>query len=246
MAVVACLGVVVEIWYTVYGPWQCSFISRIPRVLQIIAMVSPPYFIFLAFSVFAASLATNYPASVGAGNGIYCSIMVDNIGRFVTPAFCGAIMLITFGFEVAILLRCYRGWRRIHNLFPLGETKRPSLSPWLRTVVFLLYSWTTFGACITFLANVVNPFPYMSQAALPLVALLVFGSQKDVIFAWCSWIHKDKPRRDSASPLTEPATKDERVAHSSAASPTLSTDGTSPTSFSSDITDAELHIASMA
>ncbi|KAH9932408.1 hypothetical protein B0H21DRAFT_760604 [Amylocystis lapponica] len=256
MAVVAGLEVVMEVWFTVYTTWRWPWFSGLPPMVQVALVVSPPYFVFLAFSIFAAVLASANPASVSADNGIYCSIQVDHIGRFVVPAFCGTVLMVILSFEVTIILGLYRDRRRLHELCPLAETKGLSISPWLRAAIFLLYSWTTLGACISYLTNVVNPFPYMSQAActwqsglqrccshlnasltVPFGALLVFGIQKDVIGIWCSWMQSDPeciPKRvqSTASP--------------NIALPSSRMHQPSPASSSSDITDMETHIAAVA
>ncbi|KAL6310177.1 hypothetical protein BKA93DRAFT_187823 [Sparassis latifolia] len=104
------------------------------------------------------NLGITQPEKVSAENGLYCTLRTGDFRPYVGPVFCGL--------------------RRMKHLFPLADVKRPSLSPWIRAIIFMFYSWVTFGACMSFLMDYPTAFPYISQAALPLVAFLVFGTHK--------------------------------------------------------------------
>ncbi|KAI0803334.1 hypothetical protein BC629DRAFT_120176 [Irpex lacteus] len=47
------------------------------------------------------------------------------------------------------------------------------------------------GACISYLFQNINPAVYMIQAALPLVATIIFATQTDVMSAWRFWRRKE-------------------------------------------------------
>jgi len=143
-------------------------------------VLSPPYAIFLAFAAGAAYVAASHPEAVNADNGLYCAIHVNHFERFTTSIFCTVILLISSALEVAIAVKCYRDRRLMKKVCPDADVRRPSLSPYFRAIVVLVYSWITFGACILVLTwtGLVSPFPYMAEAALPLTAFIVFAVQE--------------------------------------------------------------------
>ncbi|GBE77733.1 hypothetical protein SCP_0106150 [Sparassis crispa] len=199
MAVVAGLILVLYLWDTFHGHWKFLNVSKIPYSVQLIMIISPPYIVFFSFFASAAYLGITQPEKVSAENGLYCTLRTGDFRPYVGPVFCGTVMMIIMVFQLTILVRYCIGLRRMKHLFPLADVKRPSLSPWIRAIIFMFYSWVTFGACMSFLMDYPTAFPYISQAALPLVAFLVFGTHKDVFLVLCCRREKKKWETDSIS-----------------------------------------------
>ncbi|KAI0778365.1 hypothetical protein BD413DRAFT_106651 [Trametes elegans] len=207
MAVVAGLAVVLQIWTTVAVPCKEARLASVPRWLQLVAILLPPYLVFIAFSVAAAYHGYKNSHLVHAKNGLYCGFMDGNFGRFAVPIFCGLFVALIIGFEVATIVRYFRGRRLIKKVFPLVDTQKPSLSPWCRVALFLLYAVLTLGVCVMDLAQGLRGLGYMIQAGLPFAAFMIFGLQKDVVMAWMTcgrhsrWTPEDPslgaPRRTS-------------------------------------------------
>ncbi|OBZ79461.1 hypothetical protein A0H81_01208 [Grifola frondosa] len=209
MPVVAGLAVVFQVWCTFREPWMPSRFDIAPQVIWNIAMIAPPYLVFLAFSLAATYMAIEYPNSISMENGLYCDLDGTMMYNSV-PIFCTVVMIFILGFEVAILVTYCRSRLLIKKVCPLAETKMPSLIPWMRVTIFLLYSCFAFGACASKFTNDLSSFPYMIQATLPFGVLLVFGTHKDVVLAWRFWDRKQSGYFDTSTAISSRNTSIER------------------------------------
>ncbi|KAH9898215.1 hypothetical protein C8Q73DRAFT_391279 [Cubamyces lactineus] len=210
MAVVAGLGVVLQVWSTFVEPWKEARMAHIPRWVKMFAVscswcvqrharrgqmmncdrcqiLAPPYLVFFAFSLSAAYYGLVNPHWVTVKNGLYCGLMHGKFEMLAVPIFCGVFIVIIVGFEVATFVRYLQGRRIIKEVCPLVELKQRSISPWCRAGLFLVYAMLTFSACVMDLKQDLNAFAYMIQATLPLAAFLIFGLQKDVVLTWMFW-----------------------------------------------------------
>ncbi|KAI1789824.1 hypothetical protein LXA43DRAFT_551658 [Ganoderma leucocontextum] len=206
MAVVAGFEVVLQIWSTFIEPWKHVRLACIPPWMKLVAIVAPPYLTFIAFAVPATVVGLRHPEWVQVKTGLYCGLMHGHFEKFAVPTFCSVFLTLTIGLEVASIVQYIRGRHNIKKDFPLVTAKRPSLSPWARAALFLVYSAMALSACIMVLKQSLNVFAYMIQAALPLAAFLVFGLQKDVLMVWlcCNrrrhWDREDSTRASNESP----------------------------------------------
>ncbi|KAI0673318.1 hypothetical protein C8Q78DRAFT_616070 [Trametes maxima] len=192
MAVVAGLAVVLQIWSTFTEPSKETRLANIPRWLKLVAIIVPPYLVFVAFSLSAGYYGLKNPHWVRVKNGLYCGLMHGKFEMLAVPIFCGVFVALIIGFEVATAVRYFQGRRLIQKVFPLVPPKRPSLSPWCRAGLFLVYATLTLSTCIMDLRQDMTAFGYMIQAALPLAAFLIFGLQKDVLLSWMFCSRKTK------------------------------------------------------
>ncbi|KAI0375183.1 hypothetical protein BV20DRAFT_253376 [Pilatotrama ljubarskyi] len=226
MAVVAGLGVVLQVWSTFVEPWKDARFASIPRWVKLSAIVAPPYLVFVAFCFAGGYYGLKHPQSVAVKNGLYCGLLHGHFEMFAVPIFCGIFLLLIIGFEVATIIRYYRGRHLIKKVFPLVDAKKPSLSPWCRAALFLVYATLTLGACAMDLRQDMNAFGYMVQAALPLAAFLIFGLQKDVIFTWLFWNRKNKWTPDD--PAIRISTESRRVTRTLSFMSSTTIDSTTP------------------
>ncbi|KAI0734995.1 hypothetical protein C8Q76DRAFT_765601 [Earliella scabrosa] len=194
MAVVAGFEVVLQIWSTFWEPWKEARLAGIPGWLKMTAIIIPPYLTFVAFAVSAVYVGRQHPDWVQVKNGLYCGLTNGQFQMFAVPIFCSIFLVLIILLEFATAIKYFRGRQIIKRDFPLVDSKKPSLSPWCRAALFLVYTALALGVCIMDLQRNPNAFAYMIQAALPLAAFLIFGLQKDVALAWFHW--NRKPRWD--------------------------------------------------
>ncbi|KAI8990446.1 hypothetical protein BD414DRAFT_535755 [Trametes punicea] len=192
MAVVAGLAVVLQIWSTFVEPWKGARLADIPQWVKMLAIILPPYLVFVGFSVAAGYYGLKNTQWVTVKNGLYCGLIHGGFEMLAVPIFCGSFIVIIIGFEVATFIRYMQGRYLIKNVCPLLEPKKPSLSPWCRAGLFLVYATLTLSVCIMDLMQDMNAFGCMIQAALPLAAFLIFGLQKDVMLVWMFWSPKSR------------------------------------------------------
>ncbi|TBU49926.1 hypothetical protein BD309DRAFT_850608 [Dichomitus squalens] len=185
MAVVAGLEVVLQIWSTFLEPWKEARLACIPRWVKLAAIICPPYLTFISFAMPAMVVGLHHPDWVDVKNGLYCGLTHGSLYvKYAVPVFCFVFLVFIIGFEVASIVQYVRGRQNIKRDFPLVTAKKPSLSPWARAALFVVYSSLALGAAIMDLKQISNPFAYMIQAALPLTAFLIFGLQKVGRVAW--------------------------------------------------------------
>lgn len=169
--------------------------------------LSLPYVIFLIFLLISAVLQIRFPHTLDRSNGLYCTFSGITFRRWSVPIFSVLVLVLMIGFEIAIAVRYYSARRRIVTSFPLAS-RSTSLGLVIRITLFNMYLFVTFGASVVFLSGKLQAWAYMIQAALPLVAFLLFATQKNVILAWCIWRKKRKEMHsDNSMPaLRKPGT----------------------------------------
>ncbi|KIP05344.1 hypothetical protein PHLGIDRAFT_155474 [Phlebiopsis gigantea 11061_1 CR5-6] len=136
MAVVAGLGVVLQVYSTFQLPWQCRCLaplSRLPRWILVLLIVTPPYLVFAVFATSAAFTGLKDPPSLSFENRLYCSIKpkASPFNQFAVPVFCTVILGTIIAVETTMIVQYCRRWLHVKHAFPLVN-RRPSLSPLLR------------------------------------------------------------------------------------------------------------------
>ncbi|KII94091.1 hypothetical protein PLICRDRAFT_50077 [Plicaturopsis crispa FD-325 SS-3] len=185
MCVLSGLFVVIRTWYA-FQDHEPAFLSKVPAAVRYVVMLTPPYATFVGFSVGAGMPP---PEMIDATNDLYCTIFIDTRRRYIVPAFCTLVVALVLMFEAATFINYHRRWAHIKRVFP--HVDRPqSLSVYFRVGLFTIYSWVTLVACIFFLTKNGGFAPYILEAALPVVAVIVFGSHEDVLLTWCFCIRK--------------------------------------------------------
>ncbi|KAG2756420.1 hypothetical protein P692DRAFT_20714392, partial [Suillus brevipes Sb2] len=173
-----------QTWTTMQN-FEHHFAEKFPRLTTIIQMISPPYMVFVGFTIGASILTKLQNGSAQPLNGLFCtsyvhSLMFTELFRALTvPGFCVAMMALVLCLEAAITIQYYHRWKRIKNSFPLLAPRRPSTTLIFRLGLFFLYSWVALMAAIVFLTKQPIAETYhVVPAALPLASALVFGLQK--------------------------------------------------------------------
>ncbi|KAJ7597521.1 hypothetical protein C8J56DRAFT_322012 [Mycena floridula] len=191
MSAVSGMIVVLQTWLAIHssfknGSKQSFHVKKWPSGLRMASVLVLPYLVFLVFAVASAIVGNQSLDNMNGSNGIYCTLNQSGFDQYAVPIFCTVMLLVLISIEVVVSIRYYICWRNTSKLFPL-VCRRVSPSLVMRILLFNLYSIATLGTTIIFLAtkgSIHNWFPYLVQAALPLVAFLVFGTQKDFFIAW--------------------------------------------------------------
>ncbi|KAI4528319.1 hypothetical protein K525DRAFT_276279 [Schizophyllum commune Loenen D] len=142
-----------------------------------------PYVVFVAYTVASAVLGAKYPETVNASNGLYCTILKDPFRHYAVPGYTAVALLFVIIFEVLAGIKLYKSWTSISRMFPMAR-RQTTIYMFTRVVVFNVYSIITLSASAIFLADALSAWPYFVQAGLPLAAVVVFGTQKDLLQAW--------------------------------------------------------------
>ncbi|KDQ31074.1 hypothetical protein PLEOSDRAFT_1111659 [Pleurotus ostreatus PC15] len=187
MAAVAGLFVVIQVFTALYFPSPPSPLKpRWPATLWLLLTLILPYVAFCMFALPTAILIEQYPESLISLNALYCTTDKEPFRRFGVPMFCTVILVLVIGLELAIGVRYCLIRSRISRVFPLAN-RQTSASMCARVGIFNAYSIITLSAGIFFLSGTESPWPFMVQAALPLTAVIVFGTQRDLFITWCFW-----------------------------------------------------------
>ncbi|CAA7265910.1 unnamed protein product [Cyclocybe aegerita] len=215
MAAFATFIVVFKIWQTFRDPHGIWLGRSWTDTQTLFITIILPYIVFFIFFVISVVLQDRNPEAVSPGNGLYCTVYAPFRGWSV-PMFSIMMLALMIGFEVAIGVHYYRSHKRIVTNFPLAP-RTTSLGLVIRITLFNMYLFITFCASIVFLTGKRNQsWLFMVQAALPLVAFLVFASQKNVILSWCFWIdtRKEHPSTsDTSMPTLRHTPSDTHIDH---------------------------------
>ncbi|KIM47755.1 hypothetical protein M413DRAFT_22362 [Hebeloma cylindrosporum] len=177
MTALATFLVVFKIWRTFKNPGQMSGPNHCSESTTQFITISLPYVAFVVFVLISVVLQIKIPQSLTTANGLYCTTSGTPFRRWSVPILSIIMLALMIGFEVAIAIRYYLARRRIVTSFPLAR-RRTSLGLVIRISLFNVYLFVALGASVVFLTGKLQPWPYMIQAALPLMAFLLFASQK--------------------------------------------------------------------
>ncbi|KAL1697392.1 hypothetical protein GGG16DRAFT_83910 [Schizophyllum commune] len=149
-----------------------------------------PYVVFVAYTVASAVLGAKYPETVNASNGLYCTILKDPFRHYAVPGYTAVALLFVIIFEVLAGIKLYKSWTSISRMFPMAR-RQTTIYMFTRVVIFNVYSIITLRCAVCtcrgcasaiFLADALSAWPYFT--IVPLAAVVVFGTQKDLLQAW--------------------------------------------------------------
>ncbi|KAK7695279.1 hypothetical protein QCA50_002469 [Cerrena zonata] len=195
MSVIAVSIIVLQVWYLLQPPWHPVLVyctDRLSSKTKFALVVLPPYLTYIAITIAVIWRGLQDPSAVTPALGLYCTI-IDLDTFFSTPIFCAVFMIMITLFNLGTMVQFL--WRRckLKRVNPLAS-RTDSVNIWVRVFIFNLYSLLTLGACLILIFTKSSPLPYVVQAALPLVALLIFGTQTDIWFAIRDWRCGDRIR----------------------------------------------------
>lgn len=154
-------------------------------------MLASPYIAQSAFSIATLIVSVQHPEDVTRQRRfLYCALndsLLSNTMCVFTAVVCVGITILELRFAI-ILFRRWRGLRRV------GQSAHLDAQLFLRVFVFGIYIF--FGMIVNFIDmfDSHSLAPDMYAATIGTVLVLVFGTQQDVLQAWCCW-RKGKPRQ---------------------------------------------------
>jgi len=158
--------------------------------LKMIAMLSAPYIVQIAFSVTALVGSLRHPQLITrARRFFYCTLKWHNLAMAMTlfTAIIGAAISLTMIYLAVLLYRNWHGFR---------HAGRPShVHGQLLLRVFIFGGYIVFGFVVNIISMVAphNLAPDMYAATIGTVIFLVFATQADVLRTWCFWLKDPRP-----------------------------------------------------
>uniref|UniRef100_A0A0W0FAV9 Putative conserved protein PMP2 n=1 Tax=Moniliophthora roreri TaxID=221103 RepID=A0A0W0FAV9_MONRR len=183
-----------QMWHTYWDHIRYPY--RLPdamkersKTIYLLPLLGLPYIVFLIFAISSAVYANGRLHALTAPTGLYCTMNADVFSRYSIPLYCMVIAILLGGFEVVIVLQWWWARHTVDNIILMKrETEKACL---FRLLLFNL-SLIVMSCTIIYMADTLSPWPYMAQAALPLAAALVFGTQSDMLAVWSFWKRKSK------------------------------------------------------
>ncbi|KAJ3004911.1 hypothetical protein NUW54_g4580 [Trametes sanguinea] len=158
-----------------------------------------PYILWLGFIIAILVIGTKDPKDVRRSAGlVYCTIKTGTPGN-ITAVCVAAILLVMVGLDIYIGAVLYKNWRALRG------SDRPGQIPFsliLRVAIFSFFCVVGIGCAFVFLSNVSAFAGNTIIALMPLIAFLVFGTQR--VSAWAADIFErgvytcDRVRTSSA------------------------------------------------
>ncbi|KAJ8084442.1 hypothetical protein PM082_003212 [Marasmius tenuissimus] len=168
--------------------------------LRSLGLLISPYLIFLAFSVTSALYTINNPSDAQPWTGLYCAVKTDAFSRYSVPIFCIVVTVMVITVEGLMVLQICGTRKAVDKATPLmkRESERHSL---IRLMLFNVGATLILSCGIFYVVNNLISWPYMAQAGVPLLCVIIFGSQPDILAIWCFWKRTPKPQIGTDLPI---------------------------------------------
>ncbi|KAJ6590717.1 hypothetical protein DFH09DRAFT_1140111 [Mycena vulgaris] len=175
-------GATIALVIHVYITLHCMLTAINHRASWTVALVVGPYVPAWAMFVYTLRTGLNDPSLVQRlGDGMYCSLRTTMPGR-VSGIVVATISLACLAVEAIIFRNLRRAWTT------LKRERRSSVSMIIRVLAF-----TMIGMLSIILSLILLALPDDHGAAfdivisiIPVSSVLIFGTQKDILTAWCS------------------------------------------------------------
>ncbi|KAJ7784523.1 hypothetical protein B0H16DRAFT_1296716 [Mycena metata] len=152
---------------------------------KMIAMLCAPYVVQTAFSIAALVGSLVHPENVTRTRRFfYCALHLPPLAMTMT-LFTAAMGVGISGLMVYLAVLLYRNW---HGMRDAGRPSRVDGQIVLRIVIFGIYIFFGFVVNILDIVAPHNLAPDLYAATVGTVIFLVFGTQADVVRAWCFWL----------------------------------------------------------
>jgi len=127
--------------------------------------------------------------------GMYCHLTVSTAPK-ITAGLSIIAMAAFLCLEGAIGLTLWRLWRSSGKLTPLRTQDHISIDVAARVVIFGFCPMIAIGVSAVSIPklSVDDNKTTLIQAALPVTASLIFGTQRDILLAWMFWRRRESPR----------------------------------------------------
>ncbi|KAI0364465.1 hypothetical protein BV20DRAFT_1057184 [Pilatotrama ljubarskyi] len=177
-------SLVLQLWFTLSSALQPPPKGTRRDYMRNGFLLLAPYIMWLGFIVAILVIGTQHPDKVErAGGLVYCTIKTGTPGN-VTAVFVAVILVVMVGLDVYIGTVLYKNWRALRG------SDRPGKIPFsliVRVAIFSLVCVVGIGCAFVFLSNVSFFAGNTIIALMPVIAFLVFGTQRDILSVWLFW-----------------------------------------------------------
>ncbi|KAF8659842.1 hypothetical protein AX16_001727 [Volvariella volvacea WC 439] len=190
----------------VYLRLQASMLQKTPPRWTTLLLVSLPFCVFAAVAIeaFAVGL-TNKPLVKMDPSYMFCHIRLA-APAVVTAVFCVVAVALHLCISIMVLVRVYLNWRKFkqvqrYSAISTTSSSQPfqvSKSVLVRIVLFIVAPLVLVSIPLGYLINPsLKTFRWnMFLPTAPLLAALIFGTQKDILRVWMSPCIRDNSSGD--------------------------------------------------
>jgi len=187
MTATAVCALVFQVWLGLFNSKKESVDPRW-RKFRTALLLTAPYIVFGSWATAAAWLGIQNQQRVTRDRRFfYCSLELGPFSDGIS-LFTALILLVTMTFEIWIAVILRKNWRDIRKA---GSGGGVALDLIFRVILFGIY--VILGMVLSLLSLVApkSPIPDLWVASVPVIVVIIFGSQKDVFRALLFW-RKDK------------------------------------------------------
>jgi len=164
------------------------------HTLRLVAIIGAPYLAYVI--VFTTGIVSGYShQQLVHRSSFYCTIKIPAVAH-LGSGIAAAGALVSIVTEIFVVITLYRHWKTILDA---GVKNGLNLSLVIRASVFTVCGLLALLTCVAILDQSLTAVTNIVIACLPMVAVLIFGSQTDLLRAWCFW------RKEGKTDVHEPA-----------------------------------------
>jgi len=185
LSAAAMLGMVAQIWFSVH----LTLFKKPPKAQELLTkiLLVLPYVLFLAVSGEALAFGLARPDSVRVtGSGMYCNSGLAVPGR-ISAAIVSIVLFPAVVIEIFLIIALRKHWDVFRS--PGSNSNRINmLHTIIRVFLFSIFGIFALGLSVFFFFTIHHGAALnIVIAIIPVVAVFVFGSQKDLVEAWMFW-----------------------------------------------------------
>jgi len=187
------LALVIQLWFSLNAMLSKVSIEGVHR--RTLVLLIFPYLVATGAFVMTVADGATHPDAVRRSNtGVYC-IITTGVPGHTSAVLVAITMLATIAFEAMICHVLWKNWKAFRGL---GARSRQSLAMIVRVGIFTFFGILSIAVCLIMLSNFDSPIPNIFIALFPVVSVLVFSTQMDLVRVWMFWKTYTRPRSDSA------------------------------------------------
>ncbi|KAJ7670364.1 hypothetical protein B0H17DRAFT_1085926 [Mycena rosella] len=178
-------GLIGQIWFNV----QALLAHKIKheRLMTAGLLILPYVILFLMVIASWVVGIRNPDLVVIIGSGMYCHIGPSGTLGKVSAALVALTLLPTLALEIMICISLRRNWTTFRRM-------KNSLSIIVRVMIFTLFGILAIGLSGIFVFSESHGAALnIVFATMPVVAVIVFATQKDIILVWMFWKKRPEP-----------------------------------------------------
>ncbi|KAJ6470199.1 hypothetical protein C8R47DRAFT_759160 [Mycena vitilis] len=186
-------GLIAQIWFSV----QTLLAHKVKHErLWTIGLLILPYAILFSMVVASWAIGIRNPSLVEViGSGMYCHLGPSGTLGKVSAAVVALLLLPTLALEISICIALRRNWGTFKRM-------KHSLSIIVRVMIFTMFGILAIALSAIFVFSEKHGAALnIVFATMPVTAVVVFSTQRDIIGVWTFW--KPRPKGETiSSPLS--------------------------------------------